>query len=123
MMYRFHTILFFAHLCFAVSDLELERERAFAAAAAAQAEAGEVLPARPVLSIKPVATKPTHTNDLPPGVHAHRCSFDGTIWTHTEASYGKAQDHACPNCGRLQWNKYVGPMNMPTKAPSRSCPT
>jgi hypothetical protein len=46
-----------------------------------------------------------------PGQHSHRCSSCGTIWSHGSDSHGSYRDHQCPNCGRLQWQQYRGPMN------------
>lgn len=35
--------------------------------------------------------------------HSHRCPFDGTVWSHDDRSFGNADAHRCPTCGRLVW--------------------
>lgn len=58
--------------------------------------------------------------------HSHRCSYDGTIWTHAETSYGNHVEHSCPRCGRVQWEVYSKPVliqvQQQTNCPNGLCP-
>lgn len=54
-------------------------------------------PARPTLSIS--QAKPAQGAAL----HSHRCRSCGTVWSHTDASFGNVADHSCPKCGKVEW--------------------
>jgi predicted RNA-binding Zn-ribbon protein involved in translation (DUF1610 family) len=54
--------------------------------------------------------------------HSHRCSSCGTIWSHTDASYGDRAAHSCPQCGKVQWQIYqrnVGREVIPSPGPQQ----
>lgn len=40
--------------------------------------------------------------------HSHKCWKCGTIWSHSDDSFGKIEDHRCPKpgCGAIQWNEH-----------------
>ena len=51
--------------------------------------------------------------------HAHKCPFDGTVWSHTDASFGNQAAHTCPKCGRVQWIVSAAAVK---QAPKAACP-
>jgi hypothetical protein len=48
----------------------------------------------------------------PPTMHAHRCQHclangKQTVWIHGEDKAGLIAEHKCPECGEVQWKKYM----------------
>lgn len=51
--------------------------------------------------------KPEPEPEPPPawGTHKHRCS-QGHVWEHSDALYGNAAAHTCPQCKEVVWRKW-----------------
>lgn len=49
------------------------------------------------------AAKLVHTK---PATHSHKCAFCGTVWSHSDDSFGIKSEHTCPKCGQVQWQVY-----------------
>lgn len=104
-------------------------ERETIAIAAARVKWG--MSQRPTMPDRPPAIKnknlPTKSIAINPGLHSHKCPYDGTEWWHGEDQFGKAASHACPKCGRVQWAvSQQAPKAAPVIAPkvmqSNVCP-
>jgi|SRR5882724_8839202 len=48
----------------------------------------------------------------PVGVHAHRCEVCAAngkqvIWVHSDNGAGDVSLHKCPQCGKIEWKKFL----------------
>jgi hypothetical protein len=48
----------------------------------------------------------------PAGVHAHRCEAcakigKDVIWIHPDTGVGDVMAHKCPECGTVEWKKFM----------------
>lgn len=53
------------------------------------------------------------------GLHSHRCSACGSVWSHGAASHGDRESHSCPKCGRVEWSVHVVAKPIVMLAPSQ----
>ena len=44
----------------------------------------------------------------PAGYHEHECAWCKIRWGHGKDSFGNVEEHRCPQCGRVEWDKAVG---------------
>lgn len=59
-------------------------------------------------SLKPkqpetAAPKPAVTMKSTAGLHSHRCAACGAEWWHGSESFGNANAHKCPKCGKIEY--------------------
>ena len=62
---------------------------------------GRVVPSATTQPIRPAAVHQETRQG-----HSHRCPHDGTVWNHSDDNEGNVAAHRCPECGRIQWDKY-----------------
>lgn len=53
-------------------------------------------------------------------MHAHRCencfkTGKQTVWIHGEECVGKVAAHTCPECGAVEWKKWLIPVSEKAK--------
>lgn len=54
----------------------------------------------------------TATVSAPAGVHAHRCEACAklgktVVWIHPDTGVGDVAAHQCPQCGAVEWKKFL----------------